>query len=810
MLRMRVIGSSERYGTKEMRNKGKKIYVLYSIEFLIIAAGLLICLGNFSLITTGDGYNQFYPVIVYCGKYIRSLLTNIMQGNFLFPQFDFSIGLGEGVIPALNCYGFGDPFMLISACFPAAYSAYAYTAIVMAKVYVSGLSFIFYCRKRNCETKNILMGISVYIGSQYVLCNSLKYPTTFLNVMISLPFLCAGIDEIIERRKDSVRGISLTLVLAVAFQSISGFYPLYMELLFAAVYALVGLLCKTKEISAIIKKALSLFTQIVLGIGMGAVLFIPSLVGFFTSGRSGDADWIGWKELFKFDRYLGWKLFSSIIIPQEFQEVGLILPFASILLVYIAMKKGEKIVEIKWCLALFLLAYVNMRITSWIAGGFTASIYYGRWIFCLIFLIAYMTVEGGSYIEIVSAKQWMKFSGVILGYILLVAVVERLYFKGSVSEERYITYLLYMVWVIVVSITFYFVDKYNKRNMKQVLIVGSILIATVLNVYTLFYLKEYRCAFKLYDSVRSEIIASDAKSYSVQEGFGRIDIQGAIRNESLYRGNNSANEYLSMINGNIVEFYKQYAMVAEMWGSVHHLIGLGGRSGIMDLLSVAYYNDAKKEKIVNNQDYLPLGVIFDDYILEKDAESMNAIEKTASVLEKVIVNKELAGEGINQKSTTYDGKQFLTEESFSVQYVNVKIEDSGFSVTPESKIIISFNNESPGECYFYADKFKLIESSNSLGVGHVYFDGIYCEFKSEEAFYTHGVEETSICMGDIEAGKMTFEITFQENGRYELGNIHIYTLDSEELKKLNAERHKKIMQDVEVGANYVKGSITTG
>ena len=276
--------------------KKKQIYILYTLEFLIIAVALLKVLGGFSLITSGDGYNQYYPTMVYIGKYIRSFMINLLHGEFTLPQFDFSIGLGEGIIPSLNYYGFGDPFMLISAVFPVRYSAYAYTAIFLIKMYASGLSFILFCRGRDCKDEHILMGAPLYIGSQYVLCHGIMYPAGFLNLMISTPLICKGIDDSIGVKQEkgfSAKEVSGCLVLAVMFQALGGFYTLYMALLFAAIYALVKLLCNVKSFSGIFRKIGILFFQVVLGITVSAVIFVPTVYGFLTSSRSGNACWIG-------------------------------------------------------------------------------------------------------------------------------------------------------------------------------------------------------------------------------------------------------------------------------------------------------------------------------------------------------------------------------------------------------------------------------------------------------------------------------------------------------------------------------------
>ena len=52
---------------------------------------------------------------------MQELFSN---GKISIPQFDFQIGFGEGIIPALNYYGFGDPFVLTFAVFFSKYPVY--------------------------------------------------------------------------------------------------------------------------------------------------------------------------------------------------------------------------------------------------------------------------------------------------------------------------------------------------------------------------------------------------------------------------------------------------------------------------------------------------------------------------------------------------------------------------------------------------------------------------------------------------------------------------------------------------------------
>lgn len=785
----------------------KKIIAYYTMEYLLIIYFILFILKSTSLITTGDGFNQYYPVMVYTGKYIRKIVSNLIQGQFIIPQFDFSIGLGEGVLPSLNYYGFGDPFLIISALFPVEYSAYGYTVIIFLKIYVSGLTFLLYCVNRKCSGTNILVGLPFYICNQYTLCHGSMYPITFLTAMVTLPLICMGIDRVLENKKQC----SLILVLSVAFSALSGFYVLYMELIFAGIYALIHIVCKEKRVKEILLYVFSLFSQVLLGLCLAGGVIIPAIIGYFSSGRNGSQSILSiWHMLFA-DKGTLWKGVSSIIIPSGFTEVGLMIPVFACSLICIALVKAKCIKPLKILFIIFLCAYLNMKVASYIAGGFTSAIYYGRWIFAIIFLISVLIVKGMEYVSETRAYKYM-ISTII--FTVLVVCIGKAYFQ---SNEVWVKVgIQYVTISIIFFIIYYICDKVAKNNFKTkyAVILCSIVVGIICNINSVYNEYGGRWYLKPYKDVRNEILASNAELYQTDGSFGRMDIQGNIRNESLYIGHYSANEYLSMINSNIVDFYKEYALVAEMYGSVHHLIGLGGRDTLDDLLSIQYtnkpimkYGGQAESNIVKNDDCLPLGITFDSCISNQSAAELNAVEKTAAALETVILDEDIKNDDIIGVSDSI--KSALADLEYKIDYKNVEFLEQGqIQVTENSVINISFKSDVEGDCYLYSDKWKM--TNNDTGTGHVYFNDIYCEFKGVHSMYTHGVECVSINLGKVEKENVNnCKITFSENAIYDIDNLHIYVLDSNYVKQTNAKRRTEVFQNVKIDGNKICGDIVT-
>lgn len=789
----------------------RKLFVFYTVEFLTIAIAIFYSFQNFSMVSGDDGVNQFYPAFVYCGKYIREALGSILKGKLHFPQYDFSIGLGDGIIPVLNGYGIGDPFMLISGLVPVKYSAYAYTAVILLKLYVSGWGFIYYCKKRNIAETAILGGTAFYVVNNYVFCMGFMYPS-FLSTQISLPFLCGGIDQIINNNGKEKR-ISIVLVLSVAYQALYGFYFLYIELMFAAVYALVQLLCNMQSVKRFFSEIVILFGHIALGLMISGIFLIPTIVEYISSSRGGDFVWLGLKGLLILDTGEYWKAFSSLVAPVDTIGFGLMIPSISFLLIYFAFRGKEEYNELKILMVVLTFAYLEMRLTSYIAGGFTPDIYYNRWIFCFMFLIAVMTSLGIGKIKRVP-KKFMRLLGggyliINIIYFLTLIFVEQKYLSDGMKMQRQHIYYIYLLAAVVTAIFIFLFTKVD--NIKGVRIEGfvsvCVLLSVILTVIMLFgtigkYGYGAKWRYKTYESVRNEFLASNTQLYSFDENiFSRKDIKGNSENEALYIGHNGVRQYFSMINQNIYEFYRQFMITSGLNGTNYILGGLNSRSGIEDLLAVRYYDDVKKDVIVENRNQLPIAFTFDKYCYQEEAETSSAIEKNANILNSVILDQDITD--IEKLNLQEADSELWKEELCEIDYVNIDYDNTKISVTPESKIVITVESEKGGECYFYAGEFRV----ENLVISTVYFNEISCQFRHNNLQSRLKEHPAMVCLGTIEEGKTTFEISFEDNSEYVIDDIHVYTVDLNEIEKQNTERRDGALSNIKVENDCISGDI---
>lgn len=789
--------------------RNRKVILGYTLEFLVLAGILLYNFGNFSLIKGDDGMNQFFPAFVYCGKYIREVLKGFLHGQFSIPQFDFSIGMGESPIQTINYYGFGDPFMIFSALVPVKYATYGYTAVMLLKMYVSGFGFIYYCRKRKMSAEGILTGLPFYVASNYLFYFCFQYPP-YQSVLITLPYLCAGLDELIHN-KESKKKVSVVLILSVAFQALYGFYLLYMELLFAAVYAFISLLCVTKSFKKLLSQIGVLFLHIVAGLFTGGIMFIPTVVGFLNSSRGGDFYLYSWKVLLRMGATKYWEAFSVIIVPEGFSTNGLLIPAIGVLAFILAMKKISGVKEIKILSVFFLLAYVETTLTSYVAGGFAGDIWHNRWIFTLAFLLAILMGMGVQSLCEMKAKGWLIFCGVNVLYIVVLFLLERTLFMEQMSGQRGAVYVVYGIFTVITAVLFIAAEKMNfadKATVKKRMVPICVVAAVGLNIFTVFgTVNDYgfggKWNFKQYESVTNELQASNAQLYNTDgENFARMDINGNAENEALYMGYHGVQEYFSMINGNIHDFYSYFLITKGLNAEKHHLEGLDSRSGIEDLLAVAYYDDVKENVVVDNSNHLPLGFTFDTYLTTDEAEEMSVITRNARALDTVVLEQDV--EGV-KKAEKIDESTLWTEENCKVEFVNIEKDGNRIKVNPDSRILVTVESVNDGEAYIYTKQMKI--ETAEIRENFVYFGDSRSRFICGVSEGNLKEQSGLFCMGNIESGKSVFEITFDGTAEYTMDDIHVYTIFTDKTEEFRAKRQEGSLQNIVVGNDKITADI---
>lgn len=252
---------------------------LFILSCIVVFAPFLFYHKTF--VSFADGFNQYFPVYVYTGRYLRHLPSAIYHTHQI-PQFDFTIGFGEDIVGTLNYYGFGSIFNMFSAFVPAQYAYVGYSFTILLKLYLAGLSFSLFARNRVNNDVGILTGMFLYAFQGYALYYSTIF-YSFGDVLVFFPLCLLGADFLVDRDK-KMKGV-LLLSFSVCCTALSGFYFLYMASV-AVIFYFFFVITRGKNVTDIRKCFLRGVGAYFVGLFMSGIILLPSLYSFLHSSRT--------------------------------------------------------------------------------------------------------------------------------------------------------------------------------------------------------------------------------------------------------------------------------------------------------------------------------------------------------------------------------------------------------------------------------------------------------------------------------------------------------------------------------------------
>lgn len=421
-----------------MKNKldYKKCTLIYILLFIAVFGGAyagFFLKGN-SFITKMDGVDQYYPGFIYFGQYLRNFVKDLFAGHFVLPKFDMSIGMGEDIVGSLNYYGFGDPVYLLAAFAVGKWGPVIYSISFFIRLFGAGLAFMIYCREMGLNPVYSLGGAFCFIINGFTYGGVTSY-MGWASVLIYLPLMLTGVERIFKDRKKG----ELLILLSSVYAGFCGFYFFYMSCVFLVIYcvgrgiAIFGI----KNIKTIVLKSLQGAWPVIVGIGLSAPVFFPSVLGFLGSERSDISifDIIFCRK--NWTPY--WPVYLSFINqPARYYfkyicKITIVEYLAVVAAFFLPKSKGK----IQLCVANTVIALVvALPITGYIFSGFGESGFEVncRWAFLIHFLFAMTLVY-------VLSADWgdrlRKIKNTVCLLVVIAAIINTAYYpyKNSTSAS---------------------------------------------------------------------------------------------------------------------------------------------------------------------------------------------------------------------------------------------------------------------------------------------------------------------------------------------------------------------------------------
>lgn len=793
----------------------KSNYIFFTIAFVVMLPIVFFPFikDNKSFVWGTDGIYQHYPILVYYGD----LLKELFRGKG-FPMFDFSIGLGFDTISTLHYYVIGDPIALFSIFMTPENSVYIYSLLIIIRFYLAGLAFIYLCRFFNKKSIGVTLGAFIYVFSGYGLFAGVRHPY-FLNPMIYLPLLIIGLEKVFRKKKP-------TLLIIMAFVcSISNFYFLFILSVAAVIYCIFRYIClyhvdyKNKFLGLILT-GLKIGGYYLLGIAMSFIILLPVLYAFSLNGRLESDGEAAVSHFFYNKRYY-------VTLLQSMFAIG-ITPG------YWVRLSFPSIVAVSFCIMVLNKKYIKL------------SIAYFLGILGLLVPFFGLTMNGLSYIS----NRWGFIIGLMVGcifaftyesifelkkkeiYLLIIGVFGYGILTYSFRSSRMVKYGFFILIATVIAILLLQI-KYIKKItwLPQVIVItivfGSIGLHGILFYDTKYngYVKEFLSKEEVYDRTYGGVL--NTINEIDDNNFYRIETYGdKSLNEAMAVGFFDVSAYFSLMDGKISEYLKGHEILSLKTAYRFH--DLDNRSILNTLSSVKYlvttdkrvtpfaYKLYKEVNDGNNTYYiyenllsLPLGYVYNEYLLEDEYNGLPVLNKQNAMLNAVVLDKD----SNYIKKTTKDMSEGIKKLDVTIiPDENIQMEGNVIKVNkPGATIRLEFEGIPKAETYISLSGFNIKTNQSAMtnvrakGQGEVVK---YMNLRSKYYATYFGKEDHLINTGYSRNKKSWALLSFPQRQSFYYDDIDVYALDMESYKNDVANLRENVLENTILSSNRLSGDVT--
>ena len=605
----------------------------------------------------GDYFLQYVP-------FIKELKRMVASGNLSWSWNSF---LGDGFVGAYSYYTVFNPFAWIVALFPNDYILYGTMFATVLKLAISMIAAMLYMRHFCQRDSYALIGALLYTFSGFTLVNTNFY--FFLDVIAVFPFLMYGLEQLICEGKRTVYVLSLMLNAAI------NYYFFVSTVFLVVIYVVCRLeLYKPSSWKIQWKTFCRIAVYSVMGTGLAGIALVPSLYAILGSGKAIETIGTGIELMYWPQKIL--EHLRTLVAPIEsgryhafydsstWSSTGVYLPvFGCVCVLQWCFHKKDWLKKV--CVVLAICYFVPVLNAAFNLFSSTA---YTRWLYgmALVFSLATaMTLE-----EMENTKQTISRK-------LLIGVTV---FTAGLLLAPTIIYLFYHFGISVINrfasvcVTEYFMGY-------SALVI--MLILTAVNYIALWYIacrKTYAakttalivivaCAlnFGVYNAINYDLHATDySNNYyyekSLIEGNEnidnyfeyRIDYPGQIANYSHFKNMPSVNYYNSLQNPGSSRFAQAVGIGDNLTDTILLTPAVSGEY-TNALLSVKYYYDYDGNSVIpsgfqylksengvdiyENENYIPMGFIYDSYCLEEQLTDMLPKNRAEILLHTMVIQK---------------------------------------------------------------------------------------------------------------------------------------------------------------------------
>ena len=605
----------------------------------------------------GDYFLQYVP-------FVKELKRMAASGNLSWSWNSF---LGDGFIGAYSYYTVFNPFAWIVALFPDHCILYGTMFATVLKLSVSMIASMLYMRCFCNKDSHALIGALLYTFSGFTLVNTNFY--FFLDVIAVFPFVMYGLEQLICEGKRTVYVFSLMLNAAI------NYYFFVSTVFLVVIYVVFRLeLYKASSWKIQWETFCRIAVYSILGTGLAGFALIPSFYAILGSGKAIETIGTSIEVMYWPQKIL--EHLRTLVAPIEsgryhafydsstWSSTGVYLPvFGCVCVLQWCFHKKDWLKKV--CVVLTICYFIPILNASFNLFSSTA---YTRWLYgmALVFsLVTAMTLEEMENTkQVINRKILIGVTVLTAGLLLAPTAIYLLYhfgisvinrFASACATEYFMGYSALLIMLTLTAgnyIALWYITSTKKCAVRTTVLI--VIVACALN-------------FGVYNAINYDLHTTDySNNYyyekSLTEGNEnidnhfkyRIDYPGQLANYSLFKNMPSVNYYNSLQNPGSSRFAQAVGIGNYLTDTIL-LTPTAGGEYTNALLSVKFYYDYDGNSVVpsgfqylktengvdiyENENYIPMGFVYDSYCLEEQLTDMLPKDRAKVVLHTMVIQK---------------------------------------------------------------------------------------------------------------------------------------------------------------------------
>ncbi|MBQ0111128.1 MAG: YfhO family protein [Oscillospiraceae bacterium] len=659
------------------------------VPFMIVDGGYFLFYGDFNV--------QQIPFYKLCHDAILSGKT----------AWDFGTDLGANFIGSYSFYTLGSPFFLFTLLFPSDFVPYLMGPLFILKFGCAALTAYCYIRRFTRTPDAAKIGALLYAFSGFSVYNI--FFNHFHEAIILFPLLLLSVELLITENK---RGFFAVMVGVCASLNYFFFFGI---VVLTVIYWIVRTLSGCYGLT--VKRFLTFAFEAVLGLGISAIMLLPSALSVMNNSRLIDLLY-GWGAILYGKEQIYGYIIQSCFFPPDiparpvffpgadvpWSSVAVWLPLFSMVGVFATMrqKKGHWQRRLLGIMALMaLVPFLNSAFYMF------NNAYYARWFYMPILIMSLATVQRLEENDTDWQTPFRWTLGITIAIVLVIGLfpsaldgdffhifglynkdAEHVYFYRFLITSAIAVLSLVMLRLILPKI---------KTNFKAFCSLATVFILVITagsGIYFVFCGKTH--SFNTKTVLKDQLLESkfelpDSTNY-------RVDVYEGVDNTAMFLKLRTINAFQSVVPGSVTDFWKfvgedrgvasrpsTESYAARSLLSVKYLLERDGKEPADETFSddqgnvkmTGFTKTGHKDgyTVYRNENYIPYGFTYDYFVTTSQAQTVDAAQRSNLMVKAIVLD--------NDQAKKYDG--ILTNYKYKEMYDQKIAETPAAVEEPENK-----------------------------------------------------------------------------------------------------------------------------